>query len=99
MGLRLHLGQGGALAGSTAVGDDHCQVRKHNCSRDQHPAGPARDENCPNDAGGANAHGYEVLTGSAGLLTAERVLGTRDAVGRLRHSNKVNPNRPGRLPR
>ena len=99
MRLRLHLCQRRALAGSPAVGDDDRQVRKHHGSRYQYPAGPTRDEYRPDDAGGSNPHGDEVLAGSARLLTAERVLGTRDAVGRLRHSNKVDPNRPGRLPR
>jgi len=53
-----------------AVSDHHSQVGQDYCPSDEYPSRPAGNEDGANHAGGADAHGNQVLACPAGLLIA-----------------------------
>jgi len=65
----------GLIALTTSIRDDDREIGQYYRAGDEHPTGPAGDEDGQDHAGSTDPHGDQVPTGSTGLLDAQPALG------------------------
>lgn len=60
------------------IRDHHGEIGKNDSPSQEHPSGPARNEDGENHTGGSNAHRNEIPARSRRLLHTQSALGARD---------------------